>query len=133
LHGDATLAVVQPPGRSLGAVAMLEFGEHRDTLDTILAKARQEAEKDGATRTVETVEDTEVTVFTRPEGDDEEGGGPGTIAYFIKDLHLVISFGSNIDLLQDVLIRWDGEYGQTFADDEIFSTIMRNCHPQGAQ
>lgn len=132
LHGDATLAVVQPPGRSLGGVVMLEFGEHRDTLDTILEKARQGAKKDGATRTVETVEDTEVTVFTRPE-EGEDDGGPDKIAYFIKDQHLVIGIGSNIDLLQDVLIRWDGEHSQTFADDEIFSTIMRNCHPSEAE
>jgi hypothetical protein len=132
LHGEATLAVVQPPGRSLGGVVLLEFGEHRDTLDTVLDKARRQAEEDGATRTVETVEGTEVTVFTRPEGDDDNQG-PGKVAYFIKDQHLVIGIGSNIDLLQDVLIRWDGEHTQTFADDEIFSTIMRNCHPSGAE
>jgi hypothetical protein len=132
LHGEATLAVVQPPGRSLGGVMLLEFGEHRDTLDTILEKARQAAEEDRATRTVETVESTEVTVFTRPEGEDDNGG-PRKVAYFIKDQHLVISMGSTIDLLQDVLIRWDGEHTQTFADDEIFSTIMRNCHPSGAE
>jgi hypothetical protein len=111
---------------------MLEFGEHRDTLDTILDQAREAAEGDGATRTVETVTGTEVTVFTRPEGQDGNGG-PNKVAYFIKDQHLVISFGSNIDLLQDVLLRWDGEHSQTFADDQIFSTIMRNCHPSGAE
>src|SRR5690606_31028549 len=104
--------------------------EHRDKLETILEKAREAAEENGATRTVETIGDAEVTVFTRPEGEDEDG--PSTVAYAINDQHLLLSIGSSVDLLEDVLVRWDGEHNQTFADDEIFSTIMRNCHPEGA-
>jgi hypothetical protein len=132
LHGDVTVAVVQPPGRSLGGIAMLNFGEHRETLDTILEKARQAAEDDGATRTVETIADSEVTVLTRP-ADDQNEGEPSTVAYVVKDQHLLLSIGSGVDLLEDVLVRWDGEHDQTFADDEVFATIMQNCQPQGAE
>lgn len=126
VDGEFTVAVLQPPGRSLGVALLLEFGDHRDTLDTILENVREDAEKEGVTRTVETIEDTEVTVYTR----DNEDGGPDTVAMAVVDAHLVVSFGNDVDLMEDLLIRWDGEHSQTFAGDEVFSHIMQKSQSE---
>lgn len=129
VEGEVTFAVLQPPGRSIGVVAMLGYGDHQDTLDTILDKAREAIEKEGGIRTVESIGDTDVTVYTN----EKEQDGPNTVAYFVRDEQLVVSFSSGIDLLEDVITRWDGEHDQTFADEESYAVIMQECHPEGAE
>lgn len=128
IDGEVTVAVMQPPGRELGLVLMLGFGDQGDTLDTLLEKAREGIEEEGADRTIESIEDTDVTVYTH---DNEQG--PDTIAYFIRDQHFVVSIGEGTDLLEEVLVRWDGEHTRTFADDDVYSYMMEQCHPDGAE
>ena len=73
--GEVTLAVLQPPGQPIGVVALLDFGDNRATLDTLIEKAREKLEELGAARTVETVNDTEVTVFTNESVEDGPNAG----------------------------------------------------------
>jgi hypothetical protein len=124
VDGEVTFAVLQPPGRTLGLLLMLQFGDQKQTLETLLNQAQEEAEGEAdVTRTVETIQDTDVTVYTH-EGQEQ---GWNKLAYFLRDDYLVLSFGNGVDLLEDVLIRWSGEHDQTFAEDEVFAHIMREC------
>ena len=127
IDGEVTVAVLQPLGGDLGLVAMIGFGSERAALDTLLEKAEEGIEGAGADRTVETIQDTDVTIFTKGGGD-----GPDTMAYFIRDQHFVYSLGVGTDVIEDVLARWDGEHDETLADDEVYSYIMQQCQPDGA-
>ena len=45
----------------------------------------------------------------------------------------MVSFSSGVDLLEDILVRWDGEHAETFAaNDDVFAHIMQQCQPEGA-
>lgn len=127
LDGELAFAVVQPPGKDIGGVLMIEFGEHRETLDALLEKARGELE-DQAERSVETVQDTEVVTYLFDESD--QGNGRGSTAYFIKDEYLVLAMAdgtASVGILEEVLLRWDGEHPQTLADQDVYSTVMLKC------
>jgi hypothetical protein len=133
LHGELAFAVTQPPGKDLGAVFFLDFGEHRDTLETLLEKAQENLE-DKAERSVESIQDTDVTVYVFDES--EEGEGTGSLAYFIRDQSFVMAFvggKSGAGLLEEILLRWDGDHEQTFADEDTYERLMLKCQPDGGE
>ncbi len=132
LHGELAFAVVQPPGKDLGAVLMIGFGENRETLDTLLEKARGELEEQ-AERSVESIQETDVTTYLFDESD--QGNGTGSLSYFIKDQSFVLAFaGANgsTGIAEEILLRWDGEHDRTFADEEVYSTLMLKCQGDSA-
>ncbi|MEZ6052722.1 MAG: hypothetical protein R3C02_15255 [Planctomycetaceae bacterium] len=133
-HGEIAFAVVQPPAKDLGVVLLMDFGDHRETLDALLEKAEEALEDEDGERSAETLHDTEVTVYTFENEDADEDEEPSTLVYCIKDQYLVAS--SSIDIVDEVLSRWDGEADRSFADDETYSRLMQKCesgeseHPQ---
>ena len=127
IEGEVTIAVVQPLGGDLGLVVLVEFGSQREAIDRLLEKAEEGIEEAGGDKTVQTIEDADVTVFTKGGGD-----GPDTMAYFIRDEHFVYSLGVGTDAVEEVLARWDGEHDETFADDDVYSYMMQRCQPDGA-
>ncbi|MBX3440634.1 MAG: hypothetical protein KF861_24295, partial [Planctomycetaceae bacterium] len=131
LHGELAFAVVQPPGKDLGVVFFVEFGEHRDTLETLLEKARGTLEEQ-AERSVDSVQDTEVTTYMFDESD--EGNGRGSMSYIIKDEHFVLVFAgaeNSKGVMEEILLRWDGEHDQCFAEDPLFRELMLKCQDPG--
>ena len=132
MHGELAFAVVQPLEKELGAVMFVDFGEHRSTVDTLLEKAREQLEQE-AERSVESIEGTEVTIYLFDESDED--GGEGSAAYFLKDDYFVLALagaGASSGILEEILLRWDGEHEQTFADEEVYSQLMLKCQPDGA-
>lgn len=132
--GELAFAVCDIPGESIGMVAILGYGENGATVDKLVEKAEASLETKGATRATEEFEGTEIIVFEKEaaaeenddldiEGDSAPSkGGPGKVAWFRKDDRLVI--GNDVAVLEAVLARWDGNHGKTFADSEVFKTIM---------
>ncbi len=134
--GELAFAVCDIPGESIGMVAILGHGENSATVDKLVEKAEASLEKKGATRTAEEFEGTEIVVYEKAAGAEEEekddldiegessssSGGPGKVAWFRKDGRFVI--GNDVPVLEAVLARWDGNHGETFAASEVFQTVM---------
>lgn len=122
--GDASFAVLRPIGAPLGVVAMMEYGDHDDILGDILGRLEAEIEKQ--TELVKSTEEyagTEISVFTvETEHPDYTAVD---ISYFRKDGNLVIA--SSLSLVESVLDRWDGKNEQSFANDEIYAAILKQC------
>lgn len=126
--GEASIALVQPPGQQLGVLVFLNVGDHEEPLQKLLAKAQTQMEEAGdLTRSSEEFEGTEITVWTN------EDAGPNepfrAVGYFVKDGMFV--GGSSTELLQAVLVRWDGQHDRTFATDPIYSYILERCATAG--
>lgn len=133
LHGEVAFAVVQPPGKDLAAVFFVEIGEHRATLEALLEKAG-EAMEEQAERSVESIEQTDVTTYLFDESD--EGGGSGSTSWFIRDEHFVLVFApaaQSPGIVQEILIRWDGEHESTFAEEETYRELMLKCQGDAAE
>ncbi|MGD9854023.1 MAG: hypothetical protein AB7U20_03645 [Planctomycetaceae bacterium] len=127
LHGEVAFAVVQPPGKDLGAVLFLEIGDHRETLETLLEKAGETLEEQSE-RSVESIQDTDVTTYVFNESNQE--GGSGSTSYFIKDQYFVLAMAgaaNSTGILEEILIRWDGEHDSTFAEEEVYRELMLKC------
>lgn len=126
--GEAAFAMVQPPGQKLGITVFLNVGDHEEQLQKLLDKAEKQLEEAGdLTRSSEEFEGTEISVWTN------ENAGPNepfkAICYFVKDGTLVGA--SSTELLQAVLVRWDGKHDRTFATDPIYSYILERCPIDG--
>jgi hypothetical protein len=123
IHGEVAFAVLHPAGRDPGAALFLDFGENSETLDTLLGKAAEAIEADGATRTVETVQDTEVTIFTTD--DEKTPEFAKSLCHFIKDQQLIVTTSTAI--AEEILQRWDGEHDETFGRSEVYGGMMEKC------
>jgi hypothetical protein len=140
--GQLTVAFVQPSGGDPGPVAILDFGENEETVNTLLDKAAEALADRGAERTVQDFEDTQIVVYTMGDddldvdldGEQEERDEPAQqekrrqVTYFVKDSTIVVS--SEVTILESVLARWDGEHGQTFADNEVYNYIVKRCREE---
>ncbi|MEZ6064609.1 MAG: hypothetical protein R3B90_02625 [Planctomycetaceae bacterium] len=126
--GQVAFAMLQPPGQQLGVVMLMEVGDGQARLDELLEKAEAEIEEQGElTRSSDEFEGTEITVWTN------ENAGPNepfkSLTYFVKDNTFVV--GSGVELMEAVLVRWDGDHDRTFANDETFAYILDRCSPDG--
>lgn len=140
--GELAFAVCDVPGDSIGLVLILDYGDNGATVDTLVAKAEAELEKNGSVRSDQQFEGTDIVVFTRPSSGDESsnlddldiegenGGAAGgragmNIAWFRKDNRIVI--GNGPPILEAILARWSGEHSETFANDDVHSYIQEQC------
>ncbi|SFJ05884.1 hypothetical protein [Planctomicrobium piriforme] len=122
--GEISMAVVRPVGQPLGWVAFMDIGEHEETLDALLLKAEEAFDGEKIAKETETIAETEVVTCTVTTSDAEDAQ-PVTVAYFVKDGMFV--FGSDAEVLESVLTRWDGEHEETFAANEIYQEIVAKC------
>ena len=79
-------------------------------------------------------------VWTGPRADDDfdefddepaDAPEPFRFGYFLKDTHLVLA--SDPDALEAILVRWDGNHSDTFADDETFRYIADRTRTDGRE
>ena len=120
--GEASFALVQPAGRDLAGVAVMDIGDHKETLDKALGKLDEAlTTKGGAKKKTETVEDVEVTVYEIGSEEDSENATKKTFCYFVNDG--VFVGGSDFALLEEILGRWDGESEDVLAEQEVYSYI----------
>lgn len=144
--GELSIAVVQPKGKAIGGVAILDFGKSESAVDKLLESAAKAAEKEGAKKSEKEIDGTKVIIFDFPkagggEEKKEEDGDAGSaekkseagrqMAYFIRDSHLVV--GSDVPVLESVLERWDGKSSETFAGNPAFTYIQENSKSGSAQ
>jgi hypothetical protein len=131
--GEIAFAICDIPGESIGMVAILGYGGNAETVDKLVAKAEEGLDKKGAKRSAEEFEGTEIVVYEKEaateekddldiEGESSAAGGAGKVAWFRKDDRFVI--GNDVPVLEAVLARWDGNHGETFANSEVFKTVM---------
>lgn len=126
-QGEIAVAVVQPPGGKLSIVVMLDFGDKRETLDKLIAKAVENLEEKEITRSTEDYQENEIVIFSKGDGENEEDGADPdkTIAYCIKDSVLVA--GNRPDAIKLALVRWDGQHDSTLMSNEVFRYLSEKC------
>ena len=71
--GELSIAVVQPPGKALGLVALLDYGANESTVDKLLEAAAKKSEEEGAKKSEKDIDGTKVIVYSIPKK-EEEGG-----------------------------------------------------------
>lgn len=145
-QGEFAIAIVHSAGKPMGIIGLLDFGDHRETVDKLLEKMNAELTKDeeNATRSEEEIDGTNIVTYTfKPlnaeEGDDEDeqpatrkkAPVPFTLNYCIKDTTLVVS--SRTDSLKSVLQRWDGQQERTFAEKPVYKYIAEKCKGDNAE
>ncbi len=125
-EGEVTLAILQPAGRDLAGVVLMEIGEQQETLDKALAKLDEALTAQGAKKKTETIEEVEVTIYEIPKkGADADSEEKNTFCFFADDGMFV--GGSDLSVLQDVLSRWEGDSDDVLAEEEIYSYIREKC------
>ncbi len=126
-NGEVAFAIVQPEGKNIGIVAFLDFGDGREKVDQLLDKAVEALDENGWTLRTEEFEDTQIDVYKLNAEDNNAGGRKNNseFAFFVKDSVAVI--GSSADVLESVLVRWDGKHNSTFADNEVYTYIIDRC------
>lgn len=144
--GEFAVAYAQPEGKQAALVGLLDYGESEEVVEKLLKKAQEALEEQGATRSVQDFEGTEIVVYTfgksdsdaadkedSDEGESEEGNESvgSTLAYFLKDSYVVA--GSNVAILETVLGRWSGESESTFATNEVYRYILDKCRSGGTK
>jgi hypothetical protein len=138
--GELSVGVFDVPGAAdggIGIVLILDYGKNESTVKTLLEKAEGALEKNGAKRTTQEFEGTEIVVYTKEggsnaatdddldiEGDDNAGAAAGaanTVAWFQKDGRYV--WGNGTAALEAVLARWDGKHDDTLASNEVYGYV----------
>jgi hypothetical protein len=137
--GEFSIAVVHTAGKQIGAVAFLDFGDKRESVDKLIEKGVKELEasETKTKRSEEDVDGTQIVFFELGDANAEDGDADDEkakkkpkntngIAYFIKDSLLVV--GSRVDIVKSVLTRWDGQHERIFADKSAYKYIKEKCH-----
>jgi hypothetical protein len=126
--GAAAFALVQPAGGKLGGVVILDAGDHVEQLNALLKKGEGQMEMNGLTRSSTEFEGSEITTWTDENAADQP---INSVSYLVKDGVLVAS--NSVDLVKDVLARWEGDHDETFAENETFAYIMDACQEDDSE
>lgn len=135
-QGEIAIALLPMDEDKLPLVAFFQFGDHREQIEKLMAKAAERAKEQGAKLSTEEIEGTEVSFLTvepKEETDDDSNAkknpfDEGITAWFIKDDTIVVGAGKNWP--KSVLSRWDGEGTRNLADHRSFQAIMSACRDQ---
>jgi hypothetical protein len=122
-HGEIAAAVVLGQAGKIAVVLFLDFGDHEEAVQKLLSKAADAFENEGAKRSEEEIEDTQVVVYKRADEDGQKLHETGS--YFLKDSFLVTA--SDHTVLSAVLSRWDGKHDRVLADNEVYRYIVEKC------
>jgi hypothetical protein len=132
--GEASLAVASAGGPDLGVILFANVGEDKSVLDKLLDKF-DESLADSRTKSSETVDDVEITTWTRNTDDAGDGQKQPDlskdVSYFIRDSFVV--FSTSKALLTGTLDRWDGKSTDTFGDNPVYRDIITACRESADQ
>ncbi|QDT26561.1 hypothetical protein Enr10x_18650 [Gimesia panareensis] len=127
--GEFCIAFVKSDEGKFGGLAFVEYGESGEIVEKILEKTAEGLDKEGAKRSISSVDGTKITIFSfEKEGDD---AGPVKVplskkfAYFLKDKTFVASNDEKI--LEGVLAKWDGQAQGTLSAKKEYQYILNKC------
>lgn len=118
-QGELTFALLEKPERTLSAVLMLEYGESKETVETLLKKMDEALGKEEADHLTEEIGDVKVHVYKLKV---EEENPVKTLVYFTDEDTIV--FSNELDAIKEVLARWDGKNDDTLADNDYYKYVM---------
>ncbi|MEZ6055765.1 MAG: hypothetical protein R3C01_03580 [Planctomycetaceae bacterium] len=117
--GEVAFAMTPLKGKEFGGVAFFNFGEHQKQFEVLVDKLDEALKENGWTRNAESFDGTEIVTWKNA------GEGLGSLSYFLKDTTFVAS--NQVALLEGALDRWDGKHNRVFAEDEVYSHVMKRC------
>ncbi|QDV51060.1 hypothetical protein [Gimesia fumaroli] len=127
--GEVSLAFVKSDEGKFGGLALMEYGESGEILEKILEKAAEGFDKEGAQRSIRSVDGTKVVVFSFESDEDDQAPVKVPLAkkfaYFLKDKTFVASNDDKI--LESVLAKWDGQGQNTLASKKEYQYIQTKC------
>ncbi len=126
--GEITFAAVELSTRKIGLVLLLEYGDHKSTVDTLLDKMEGALKEMGGEVEGEDVEGVNIRTFTFPSEQDLPFD---KMAYFDHDEYLVLA--SDPEALKAILERWDGKSDDTFAEHDTYKYLMEKCVAEGQE
>ena len=118
-QGELTLALTVPTEGPMAVVLLLDVGEQMPAMQKLLDRGLQVAQERGATKSEETIHETEVHIL-QPEGRQNR-----QIMYFQKEGSLVI--GSNKEVMSSILEFWKEGQEEALRNNQEFSAIMNRC------
>ncbi len=127
-QGEIAIAAIQPPGKPLAPIALIDFGDKGDVVQKLLDKLGENLEDKDATRSTEDYQDSEIIMY-KAENDDRPESMD--LAYCIKDNVLVIGKGE--DTVKSVLTRWDGEHDSTLMSNDVFRYMVKACGEEDSE
>ncbi|MDB5388011.1 MAG: hypothetical protein JWM11_3657 [Planctomycetaceae bacterium] len=140
-QGEFSIAVVHTAGKQMGAVAFLDFGDKRESIDKLIEKLPKafEAADLQPKKTEEDVDGTQIIFYEMTPADDADDDektkkkpkSTNGVAYFIKDSLLVV--GSRVDIVKSVLTRWDGQHERIFADKQAYKYLKEKCRGENSE
>lgn len=127
-QGEITFAVLELPPRKLAMVLLLDYGDNKETVDSLLNKLESGLKDMGGEVEGEDVDGVNIRTFTF----EQERDNPfNQLAYFDHDDYLVLA--SDPEALKAVLERWDGESDETLAEQDVFKYVFEKCSSDGRE
>lgn len=118
-QGETCLALVAPETGFPAVVLLIDAGDRMPSVDKVLEQAEFGLFQQGAVRTVQDLDGTEMVVNALPGGQRRE------MAYVQRDGTLVL--GSNSQVIQSMVDAWDGRPTSRLSENTNFTAIMKRC------
>ncbi len=118
-QGEITVALVSPEEAPLAVVVLLDAGNQLSNARTVIERLTAMLDSSNAIKLEETIAGTTIVVY--------DGVGPENrqVAYFEKDATIV--FGTDLDVLKEILAVWDGGDAAPLAENRSFAAVMQRC------
>jgi hypothetical protein len=118
-QGETCVALVAPETGFPAVVLLIDAGDRMPALEKILEQAEFALFEQGAVRTVQDLDGTEMVVNALP------GGRRREMAFVQRDGTLII--GSNSQVIQAMIDAWDGRPSSRLSENMTFTAIMKRC------
>jgi hypothetical protein len=119
-QGETCLALVAPETGFPAVVLLLDADDQMPLVDKILEQAEFALFEQGAQRTIEEIDGTDMILNQWPGG-----GRRPQLAYVVRDGTLLV--GSNSTVIRSMVNAWDGRSTTQLADNTAFTAIMKRC------
>ncbi len=118
-QGEIMLAAVTPSAGPLAVVFLLHAGDQAESIETLLERADRVAQRNGARKVETTVAGTPVVTY--------ENLGPErrAVSYVLREGTFLLS--SDLSVLRQMLLAWDGGPALVLADNPSFQAIESRC------
>ncbi|QDU80915.1 hypothetical protein Pla110_26510 [Polystyrenella longa] len=130
LSGEASFAFFKPSGAPFAAMMAIEFGESRDKVDALIAKALSASEEQGSEVVEEEYAGATLNVIA------VKGANPNVpieqdLVFCIKDTTFLVS-NSTVGI-KDVLDSWEGREDDSFKSSPVYTQIQTECLPESGE